>query len=160
MEQTGQPLSVDFRAYLRLFAFYIYNCSFDVYFQTPIADYDSSLQTKSKLFGEVFAVFLNHLEVTVDGNLISNSWAVHRAQERASQVLIKHLSPEYEIVPPLSDSEIQIDGSREEWRDAVKRFALDFGLGVLEPSVLGDFDFVAQSWDYETIFGIQQCFTN
>jgi hypothetical protein len=155
MDETGKPLSVDFRAHLRLFAFYIYNCSFDdEFFDKFIPEYHSALETKSKLFGQLFAVFITHLEVSLEADLNSNSAAVHQAQQRAAQVLIKHLSPEYEIIPPLSQSEIQIEGSKEEWKDEIKRFALDFGLGVLEPSVLGDIDYLPQTWDYEQIFAV------
>jgi hypothetical protein len=112
------------------------------------------LETRSELFGQLFAVFINNLEVTVTGELISKSGAVYRAQERAAQVLIQYLSPDYEIIPPLSEAERQMEGSEEEWKDEIKRFARDFGLGILEPSVLGEFDYVAQSWDYETIFAV------
>jgi hypothetical protein len=155
MEPTGQPLSVDFRSYLRFFAFYLYNGSLDpVFFVKEYPGYRVALETRGDLFGRIFAVFLNNLEVTLDGKLISNSSAVHRAQVRAAHTLIKHLDPDYEIAPPLSESELQIEGSQEEWRDAVKRFARDFGLGILEPSVLGEFDYLPQSWDYESIFAV------
>ena len=60
MEQIENHLSVDFRAYLRLFAFYIYNCSFhEVCFVHPMPEYHSTLETKGNFFGQIFAVFIN-----------------------------------------------------------------------------------------------------
>jgi hypothetical protein len=145
MEETEKPLSIDFRTHLRLFAFYIYNSS---------PEYRPALETKSNLFGQLFAVFINHLEATLNGDLISNSFAVGSAKRRAFQVLSQHVSPDYKMLPPLSESEVQIEGSKEEWKDEIKWFALDFGLGVLEPSVLSDIDYLPQTWDYELIFAV------
>jgi hypothetical protein len=155
MNPIENHLSVDFRAYLRLFAFYIYNCSFDtICFVHPMPEYHSTLETKGTFFGQIFAVFINNLEVTLDGNLISNSGGVHQAQKRVAQLVVRHFSLQQEFTHPLSSDELQIEGSKEEGKNEIKRFASDFGLGILEPAVLGSLDYVALSWNYESIFAV------
>ena len=155
MDVTGKPLSVDFRAHLRLFAFYLGNGSLELQrLEDSKIDYIDALTRKSDLIGRIFAVYLNNLEVGVTGELYSSSGAVHRAQHRASTLLIRLYDPEYQPSPPISDKELRVGGSEIEWKDEIKRFALNLGEGLLEPDVLGGIDYVSELWDYEIIFAV------
>lgn len=155
MDRDGKQLSVDFRAHLRLFAFYLSNGSLELQRLEDLKiHYPDALAKKGDLIGRIFAVYLNNLEVGVNGELFSDSHAVYRAQQRASELLITFYDLQYQSSPPISEIELQVDGSKVRWKDEIKGFALTLGEGLLEPDVLGGIDYVPHLWDYEIIFAI------
>ncbi|WP_320773576.1 hypothetical protein [Streptomyces sp. CRN 30] len=97
-------LSVDVRASLRFFAFYLANGTIDIDLLDGI-DYRPVFGTGSAL-EQVFAIYSNVLEVDASGQVLNDG----DAQYRAAQWIRAYCDPSYQIEPPLQTWETELHG--------------------------------------------------
>lgn len=98
-----EPLPVDVRASLRLFAFYLANGTLDVDlldgfdYRPTVFGFGSSLE-------QVFAIYGNVLRVDADGTVLNDG----DAQHRAAQWIRACCDPNYQVEPPFEAWETEL----------------------------------------------------
>ncbi len=133
-----RELPPSLRTDLRFFAFYVGNGTVMLPDVAGVElDYLDALGSRGPLLGGVFAVWAN---VTVlEG---SDVLPGRLPQTRAAAWLRQQIEPDYVVDPPFDPRELAADGAGAGWAAEVIRFARDLGEGTLEPSILGDLDYV------------------
>ncbi|WP_327149195.1 DUF7677 family protein [Nocardia sp. NBC_01329] len=96
-------LSVDVRASLRLFAFYLANGTLDLDLLDDI-DYRPAVFEFGSSLEQVFAIYTNVLQVDVDGTVLNDG----DAQYRVAQWIRARCDPNYEVEPPFQDWETEL----------------------------------------------------
>ncbi|MFF2847528.1 hypothetical protein ACFVT5_14540 [Streptomyces sp. NPDC058001] len=98
-------LSVDVRASLRLFAFYLANGTIDVDLLDGF-DYRPTLFQFGSPLEQVFAIYGNVLQVDTNGEVLNDG----DAQYRAAQWIRSCCDPTYEVEPPFQSWETELHG--------------------------------------------------
>ena len=99
-------LSIDFRAELRLFAFYLSNGSLSSFCPDVLSDdFDfSHVLCEPSLLEAVFAVYGNTIEINEDGK-VTNGDHVHR---RVAQFIRQMFDQNYVVDPPFEPWEFEL----------------------------------------------------
>jgi hypothetical protein len=96
-------LSVDVRASLRLFAFYLANGTLDLDLLDGI-DYRPTVFHSGSSLEQVFAIYSNVLRVDDDGTVLNDG----DAQYRVAQWVRACCDPDYRAEPPFEDWETEL----------------------------------------------------
>ncbi|MFD3579580.1 hypothetical protein [Streptomyces sp. NPDC058644] len=102
-----EHLSVDLRASLRLFAFYLANGTIDVELLDEV-DYRSTVFHSGSSLEQVFAIYGNVLRVDVDAMVLNDG----DAQYRVAQWIRACCDPSYRVEPPFEawETELHLEG--------------------------------------------------
>ncbi|MGJ3558985.1 DUF7677 family protein [Streptomyces sp. INA 01156] len=98
-----EHLSVDVRASLRLFAFYLGNGTLDLDLLDGF-DYRSIVFHSGSSLEQVFAIYSNVLQIDAEG-MVSNDGD---AQYRVAQWVRARRDPSYRVEPPFEDWETEL----------------------------------------------------
>ncbi|MGW1616930.1 DUF7677 family protein [Streptomyces sp. NPDC002285] len=98
-----EHLSVDVRATVRFFAFYLGNGTVDPDLLDDI-DYKPSLMDFGSTLEMVFAIFTNVLRVNEVGEVLNPG----EAQHRAAQWIRSYCDPSYQVDPPFEAWETEL----------------------------------------------------
>ncbi|MEU6003410.1 MULTISPECIES: DUF7677 family protein [unclassified Streptomyces] len=98
-----EHLSVDLRASLRLFAFYLANGTIDVELLDEV-DYRSTVFHSGSSLEQVFAIYGNVLRVDVDAMVLNDG----DAQYRVAQWIRACCDPSYRVEPPFEAWETEL----------------------------------------------------
>ncbi|MFD7763364.1 DUF7677 family protein [Streptomyces microflavus] len=98
-----EHLSVDVRASLRLFAFYLANGTLDLDMLDGF-DYRSTVFHSGSSLEQVFAIYSNVLQVDADGMVLNDG----EAQYRVAQWVRVCCDPSYRVEPPFEDWEMEL----------------------------------------------------
>jgi hypothetical protein len=136
-------LSKEFRTDLRFFAFFVANGSLFAGSVWPNKDFEYiySLLEKDRVFGRLFSVFVNAWEPCTLEQRATRDITLYPSY-RAEQYLMNHIDSGYEIVPGLEPRELDVRGSKVQWKECINEFSLSLGNGDLEPELLGGIDYV------------------
>lgn len=75
-------------------------------------DYLSEMRESPSFMEQVFAVFMNNLELDENGNVLNFKYA----EKRAAQMILSWWGKDYVVEPPFEDWECELHGvSRENW---------------------------------------------
>ncbi|MFH9065666.1 hypothetical protein ACH4GM_31255 [Streptomyces coeruleorubidus] len=96
-------LSVDVRASLRLFAFYLANGTLDLDLLDGV-DYRSTVFHSGSSLEQVFAIYSNVLQIDADGMVLNDG----DAQYRVAQWVRACCGPSYRVEPPFEDWEMEL----------------------------------------------------
>ncbi|WP_030689480.1 hypothetical protein [Streptomyces globisporus] len=96
-------LSVDVRASLRFFAFYLANGTIDVDLLDGF-DYRPALFQFGSPLEQVFAIYSNVLQVDTNGEVLNDG----DAQYRAAQWIRRYCDPTYVVEPPFQAWETEL----------------------------------------------------
>jgi hypothetical protein len=141
---TEFHLSKEFRTDLRFFAFFVANGSLFAagsVWRRYDFEYIYSLLEKDNVFGRLFSVFVNAWQPCSLEQRATRDITFYPAY-RAEQYLMNHIDSGYEIVPGLEPRELDVKGSKLQWKECVNEFSLSLGDGGLEPELLGGIDYV------------------
>lgn len=98
-----EHLSVDVRASLRLFAFYLANGTIDVELLDGV-DYRSAVFHSGSSLEQIFAIYGNLLQVDADGMVLNDG----DAQYRVAQWIRACCDPSYRVEPPFEAWETEL----------------------------------------------------
>lgn len=98
-----EHLSVDVRASLRLFAFYLANGTLDMDLLDGF-DYRSTVFHSGSSLEQVFAIYGNVLQIDADGMVLNDG----DAQYRVAQWVRARCDPSYRVEPPFEDWETEL----------------------------------------------------
>ncbi|MFB7456131.1 hypothetical protein [Streptomyces sp. NPDC056188] len=98
-----EHLSVDVRASLRFFAFYLANGTLDLDLLEGF-DYRSTVFHSGSSLEQVFAIYSNVLQIDADGMVLNDG----DAQYRVAQWVRACCDPDYRVEPPFEDWETEL----------------------------------------------------